>query len=993
MRGRPNTLFPVGIEGGKMRNAIEAANNYGEIEVEAPIFICTKCGNKTVYPFCEKCGSETVLMRVCPKCGKLTTNEKCPRCGRKTKIVTRRKINIKYYLDLAIKNLKISKPALVKGVRGMTSAKKIPERLEKGILRAIHNLPVNKDGTIRIDMTELPLTHFKPKEIGVSVEKLRELGYTHDIYGNPLERDDQILELKPQDVIIPDCDDWKEAKIADWLVKIANFVDDELERVYGMKRFYNIKRKEDLIGHFVFVIAPHTSTATVGRIIGFTKAQAIFMHPIMHAAERRNCLPPNEKVIIKDKEGIKVKTIYEVIKKYKPEDIEILHFYNGKLVWKRPIDYVRNKSPKELIRIYTKYGREITVTPYHKFLVYDEKKKKFIVKRADQLEIGDRLPIINKIPIENEITEIFTYKYFTNKKNYRAHGLKEIILEKIKEYNISLRKLCDDLNISPSQIYKDSIPMNILTKLAKILKIDLNKIKFFISYRKKFISIPSKIKLTKDLGFLVGLYLADGHARRNSKLNQISISNSNRRVIEYIKKIFEKEFDYSPRVEKRNNVYVLTASGRVIYDFFINILKLGRNAKEKRIPWYAYNNKEFAIGIISGLIEGDGCIDRDISITTINKDLVNDIATLLTFLDIFASITKEKRKYKGKDYEEYKIRIYSIDTIKKLCDLGLVVIDKLKKIKELSRKEGNKPLCFGDTILAKIVKIEKVPCKSKYVYDFIIEGNKTFVAGFGNLVTIDCDGDEIGIILALDALLNFSREFLPASRGGFMDAPIVLTVNVELVGIDSEAYNTDIVDKYPLELYEKSQEYVDPKEVKIERIEDRIGKENEFYGYFFTIDTDDINIGNKVSSYKRLATMTEKVLKQMELAEKIIAVDENKVATIVIEKHFLKDIMGNLRKIGIQTFRCVNCNEKYRRYPLTGKCWKCGGRVVQTVSEGFVKKYLGHTLTLADKYQVPDYLAQWVKVIKDKIESVFGTKEEISKGLEFFLNNKKKAKS
>jgi len=45
--------------------------------------------------------------------------------------------------------------------------------MEKGILRAIQNIFVFKDGTTRFDMIDLPLTHIRPDEIRVSVEKLR----------------------------------------------------------------------------------------------------------------------------------------------------------------------------------------------------------------------------------------------------------------------------------------------------------------------------------------------------------------------------------------------------------------------------------------------------------------------------------------------------------------------------------------------------------------------------------------------------------------------------------------------------------------------------------------------------------------------------------------------------------------------------------------------------------------------------------------------------
>ena len=47
------------------------------------------------------------------------------------------------------------------------------------------------------------LTHFKPAWISVSIDKLRELQYTHDYLGRDLTSPDQIVELMMQDLIIP----------------------------------------------------------------------------------------------------------------------------------------------------------------------------------------------------------------------------------------------------------------------------------------------------------------------------------------------------------------------------------------------------------------------------------------------------------------------------------------------------------------------------------------------------------------------------------------------------------------------------------------------------------------------------------------------------------------------------------------------------------------------------------------------------------------------
>ena len=38
----------------------------------------------------------------------------------------------------------------------------------------------------------------------------------------------------------------------------------------------------------------------------------------------------------------------------------------------------------------------------------------------------------------------------------------------------------------------------------------------------------------------------------------------------------------------------------------------------------------------------------------------------------------------------------------------------------------------------------------------------------------NCDGDEDAIMLLMDGLLNFSRDILPANRGGQMDARLFL---------------------------------------------------------------------------------------------------------------------------------------------------------------------------------------------------------------------------
>jgi DNA polymerase II large subunit len=77
----------------------------------------------------------------------------------------------------------------------------------------------------------------------------------------------------------------------------------------------------------------------------------------------------------------------------------------------------------------------------------------------------------------------------------------------------------------------------------------------------------------------------------------------------------------------------------------------------------------------------------------------------------------------------------------------------------------------------------------------------------------------------------------------------------------------------------------------------------------------------------------------------------------------------------MQGFRCVKCNEKFRRPPLNGSCSKCGGKIIFTISEGGIVKYLEPALDLANNYDIPVYVKQNLELTKKYIESIFGREE------------------
>ncbi|MBD3309785.1 DNA polymerase II large subunit, partial [Candidatus Woesearchaeota archaeon] len=479
---------------------------------------------------CEHCGRETTKLHYCKSCGLAEKDQ----CSHGDAFPYRKKeIDIREIFSAALKTLNMRNyPDLIKGVRGTSNKDHTPENLAKGILRAKHDIFVNKDGTTRYDVTEMPLTHFRPNEIGTSVEKLRELGYDHDIYGKELESEDQLLEILPQDVVIPACKESPDEGADEIFFRVANYVDDLLQNLYKLHPIYNLKSKKDLVGQLIVGLAPHTSAGIIGRIIGFSRTQGCFSNPVWHAEQRR-----------------------------------------------------------------------------------------------------------------------------------------------------------------------------------------------------------------------------------------------------------------------------------------------------------------------------------------------------------------------------------------------------------------------------------------------------------------DCEGDETCIILLADLFLNFSRRYLPAHRGSTQDAPLVLTTELIPSEADDMIFDMDTVWKYPLEFYEAACSHTQPWDYKMEVLNDRLGKAEQYEGIGFTHDTSNINSGIRCSAYKTLPTMEEKLKGQMRIAEKIRAVDTGDVARLVIEKHFLKDTKGNLRKFSMQEFRCVKCNDKFRRPPLVGKCTNCGGKIIFTIAEGSVIKYLEPSISLAEKYQVPEYLRQSLDLLQRRVEGVFGKEKERQEGL------------
>ena len=243
-------------------------------------------------------------------------------------------------------------------------------------------------------------------------------------------------------------------------------------------------------------------------------------------------------------------------------------------------------------------------------------------------------------------------------------------------------------------------------------------------------------------------------------------------------------------------------------------------------------------------------------------------------------------------------------------------------------------------------------------------------------------------MLLMDALLNFSYDFLPNKIGGLMDAPLLIQPVVLPHEVQRQAHNVDISNTYPLAFYEATWNQAKAADVAdmIETIKNRIGDSSQFFGYGFTHMSDALVTKAERSAYSTLNTMEEKLKMQFDAAKLINAVDADEVAAMVLTTHILPDIIGNMRSYSSQTFRCTRCGAKFRRMPLMGKCINCGNALIQTVTRGAVEKYLSIATSMSKEYKISDYLRSRIESIALELKLIFKEEKQAQSSLMEFMS-------
>lgn len=232
--------------------------------------------------------------------------------------------------------------------------------------------------------------------------------------------------------------------------------------------------------------------------------------------------------------------------------------------------------------------------------------------------------------------------------------------------------------------------------------------------------IKKKLKLSSELLYLMGFFVAEG----NTNSNGIILSNTKRELISKLEKYGEKAFGFKGGVwlqkrekETYGDCYQLSFPSVIIKKMFAELFGIG--CKNKKIPPFIFNlDSEKKIAFLKGYFDGDGCIEKSsegyemVSFATSSKHLANDLWVLLASMKIVSFLGRNKIK------NSFKIKIRGRQLGRLSGAFGTI-------------KHGNRPnrgfKIKGDKICLGIRKLEKRSYLGR-VYD--IQTNGSFCVPF-----------------------------------------------------------------------------------------------------------------------------------------------------------------------------------------------------------------------------------------------------------------------
>jgi UDP-glucuronate decarboxylase len=409
-----------------------------------------------------------------------------------------------------------------------------------------------------------------------------------------------------------------------------------------------------------------------------------------------------------------------------------------KMVLREVSHVIKHPYKGDAYEIETTYGRKVRVTGDHSvFTVGDDLKPKAVPVRS--LKVGDKIAVPARLPVVERDIEKFTLSEILIKIcseeelwNFAVYHPK--LKKEIRERRAEIYEfLCNSGHFKARQkrsiwgnvyryINSSTLPLPVVKELSLDIP-DSGKIK--ICWGGKQILVPNIIKVSGELLWLLGFFIAEGsYAKIDGKNYAISFS-SDEYLLEKAKKILENIFNVNVVIQhaKNGRSPAIYAHSKLLLFLFERIFKV----LDGRVPPWIFQLPLSKLKyFLEGYREGDGthsgrALGKQLDFNTTNESLALDILYILLRFGIVAMVRKYKTTYKEK-YGSRKFPFYRI-SIRGLSNYNILEWDSGVS-QNLNRKRT------GDLVWVIVKKIRKVKT-SKFVYDFSVPGTENFIAGWG----------------------------------------------------------------------------------------------------------------------------------------------------------------------------------------------------------------------------------------------------------------------
>ncbi|MFH1066044.1 MAG: ATPase, T2SS/T4P/T4SS family [Nanoarchaeota archaeon] len=388
---------------------------------------------------------------------------------------------------------------------------------------------------------------------------------------------------------------------------------------------------------------------------------------------------------------------------------------------------------KDFIRIKTKTGREVTVTPEHSVFTYTNKLE---VVEAGKLKKGSKIAVPGKIPCGYlDIGHISLLDYLPL---IRVHAPKYVKLAVKKLGFDTASDICSVSAISDyyanfSRSKSSSLRADKFVKLMAMAGIKYDAEEILAKFDKKSKPIKPILPVSSELLRLMGYFISDGSLHESGKMRAICLYNQNPEILEDMRKCIFRVAGEMPKERECTSGFgratELSISHMVLFEF---IKKSCGKSKEKKIPSFMLGLSKEKIGeFLSALYAGDGSLkEAAFGYYTISRDIADMLVHILLAFGIVATIRQRKRN--GRKTTDYEIMFYGRrekdEFLKYVHPAGKPISLKAPERKLLKKR-------FNDVFVDTVVSIEKIRLRNaEPVYDISVPRAETFMGGFGGVL-------------------------------------------------------------------------------------------------------------------------------------------------------------------------------------------------------------------------------------------------------------------